>query len=297
MPELKKLRKIAALYTELRNRNRGKEMYEEYNKLAQEHRAKADELEKQERQARELAERKKKLAKMKHNGLIRLKFFEKTTLRPQIERVEDIIGCYTKLTTLFANEDEKQLSLYQTNVELFKQKKSYLTLLDSYNKSSDKSQQMNLLRQAAQICDNPDRANEHMVNAQKLQDEIHAEDMRKAYEDSYFLLAHAEDKVSRAKIYRILSSYAQSESQSFEHRQQAEQLEAEAQIEQEKQQLIVNKTCRIVCLTAEINKIAQTNPDKIFTQFKKLDTLAGLLQQRSHLQKVFQHLSKNVPEI
>jgi len=277
LSELRKLRKIAALYTELRNRNRGKETYEEFNRLAQEHRARADELEKQERLAREQEAIKKKRAEDEIEWLNQIKAARKDNSRPQIERVENIIGYYTKLATLFADEDEK-LNLYQTNADMFRQKKAYLTVLEYYKKSSDKSEQLSLLRELARICDNPDRVNDHMAKAQMLEEEIKSA----AYNDSYRLLADTKDTLSKARIHKLLASYAPDEAQSVAHRQKAEQLEIDAQKEQEQQVLILNRTARIVGLNAEISLVSGNTS---ISEFKRRDTLAGLLEQRGRLAK------------
>lgn len=284
LSELKKLRRIAGLYTELRNRNRGKESYEEYNSRAQEYRSRADELEMQEHQAREREARKKKIEQDEIELLDQIKATRKDGSRPHLERVENIIGYYIELTQLFADEDEK-LNLYQKNADMFRQKKAYLTLLESYKKSSDKSEQLSLLRELARICDNPDRVNAHMAKAQMLEEEIKGA----AYNDSYRLLADTNDTLSKAKIHRLLAYYSLTEAQSCRHLTQAEQLEVDAQKEQEQQMLILDRTIKIVGFNTEIAKVSS---DLKLSEFKRRDTLAGLLEQRARLAKGVPHFEK-----
>lgn len=266
LTEPAKSRKLASLYTELRNRHRGTELYDEYNQVACTYRERAALIENAQKKEADLTEQ--------------IRTIRQDTSRQYPERLDDIITRYEKLTDLFANVDAEQYQAYYTRLTNHKAKKSYLQTLALYRSSINKVEKAQLLRELSQKCakENPDRAQEHMINAEALEREIQQEEIVAKYKEIENKILETNDLSQKAKLHRVLVYYSDKHAQ--ENLAKAKQLEEQAEKQQQEHLVIVGKVAQIVGLTMEI---ARVDNDKNLSPFKKCSTLAQLFQQRRDL--------------
>lgn len=266
LTEPAKSRKLASLYTELRNRHRGTELYDEYNAIACSYRERATRIENAQKEEENLTEQ--------------IRTIRQDTLRKYPERLDEIIIHYEKLTNLFAGIDEEQHQAYNTRLTNHKAKKSYLQTLALYRASTDKTEQVTLLRKLSEQCakENPDRAQEHMRNAERLEQEIQQEERAAKYKEIENKILETADLSQKAKLYRVLAYY--SDQGTEENLAIAKQLEEQAEKQQQEHLIVVGKVARIVGLSIEISKV---DNDKKLPPFEKCTILSQLLQQRRDL--------------
>lgn len=306
LSEAAKARKIAGLYTDLRNQHRGKDQYSEYNIRACEYRDMAESLEKQEReaaeQARELAEQKQRAQAQAERAeqeryaeeeclVEKIKMVRKDAALSHTQQWQELTTCYQRLLEIAcANQNKEQYNLYQNRLEQLAKKKTLCGLYDALKKENNKSDQANIYRQIASICETA-RAQEYIAKAQTLEEEVQQEERDAKYQEVSILLSLTTAAVERIELYRLLASNSASEQQAQENNTQIKALEIQIAAERKKEALIDQRLQQISDLSKLINK---TEIDQTLVPFKRIDTLAGLLEKRATLSKGISALDNSI---
>lgn len=309
-----KARKIASLYTDLRNQHRGKEEYAEYNTRACEYRAKAESLEKQEREAavhaRELAEQEQRAQAQaerteqeryaEEKQLVeKIKIVRRDNALTHMQQWQELTACYQRLLEIAcANQNKEQYNFYQNRLEQLAQKKTLCGLYDALKKANNKSDQAGICRQIGTTYKNDDtRAQEYMAKAQALEEEVKQECIAKAeaerdanYQEASILLSLTTAALEKIELYHRLVDSSASEQQAQENNAQIKALEIQIAAERKKEALIDQRLKEISSLSKLILK---TDPNTL-NSFTAIDTLAGLLEKRASLSKGISALDNNI---
>lgn len=314
LSEAVKARKIASLYTDLRNQHRGKDQYAEYNTRACEYRAMAESLEIQEREAAERAqeleeqkqraqaqaEREEQERYAEEGRLVeKIRMVRRDNALSHMEQWQELTTCYQRLLEIAcANQNKEQYNLYQNRLEQLTKKKTLCSLYDALKKASNKSDQAAIYRQIGTTYNNDNtRAQEYIAKAQALEEEVKQECIAKAeaerdakYQEASILLSLTTSAVEKIDLYRRLVSSSASEQQAQENNAHIKALEIQIAAECKKEALIDQRLKQISDLNILIRK---TEIDTTLVPFKRIDTLAGFLEKRASLSKGISALENN----
>lgn len=203
------------------------------------------------------------------------------TIRGQIQELKNdnsIVGldrcnaqkCYCiQLQDLFKDgTNREKYNLYTDKLAYLEQKSKLLALKASLATIKNKSEKAKTLREMSELSTKPDRIQRYMDQADALE-------KAEKYDEIMQMISQSTDLAQKAKLHRILVYY--SEENADTNLVLAKQYEEQAEKEQQERLLIVDRTCKIVGLTMEIEKTAK---DTSLTPFQRTGTLASLIESR-----------------
>lgn len=275
---IERAHQLGNLYGELRNKYRGKDEYENYNKLMSNHYEVAKELEQQELMINQQLKEKTKRDEEERNLKIKL---EKTTANQSLSslaKCDARMSYLAQLKALFDGVNKEKYNLYDASYANAEQKKSLLVLKASLDTTTDKSKKAETLRAISKLCTKEARAQRYLNQAQAVEQEIRQEELAAKYKDIQQTISETTSSSERAKLYRVLSYY--SDEHAAENLALAKHYEEQADREQQQQLFIVDRTCKIVGLNMEIEKTAA---DSKLTPYQRTSTLANLFEERFKL--------------
>lgn len=268
---------LVKLYGELRNKHRGKDEYAKYTKLICDYKEVAKQLEQQEKEStQQLKEQEARIAKEAALKEQIAKITADTSL-DSLARCDAHIECYDQLKALFGANKEKY-NLYESSRANVEQKKALLSLKASLTQITDKQKKSETFREISALCKKPVRAQKYRDMAAAMDQEIIQDEKQAKYQDILGLIAKSNDFAQKSKLHRVLIYY--SDEHAEENRALAVQLEQQAEEEQEQRLILIEKTCKIIDLNAEIEKTAT---DKTLTSYRRTSTLAHLIESRMGL--------------
>ena len=266
-----KARQLGKLYSELRNKFRGKDEYTHYNELMCKYNSQADELEQEEAKIAELHAQQKSRETKEVQLLEKINEIKQDALRDNVTGCSEAIRYYAQLKSLFDGISKEKYNLYESHRNNLEDKKKYFILQESEQKETDKSQKARLKREMSQLCSK-------QKHAQKLNDEADALEKEVKYCELIEMAGESTDLSQKAKLHRVMTYYCEADAQ--KNLALAKEFEAQAEKQQQEQVNIAEKTCRIVGLNIEISA---TNENKKLTPYNRLKTLAQLMEQRWEL--------------
>lgn len=308
-------KQMGKLYGELSDKHHGKKEYAEYNHLMCRYNEIALELETKEKEAaahvRELAEQEQRAQAQAERAeqeryaeetrlVEKIKIVRKDNALTHMQQWQELTTCYQRLLEIAcANQNKEQYNLYQNRLEQLAQKKTVCALHDELNKTNNKSDQAGILRKIGTTYNNDaTRAQEYIAKAQALEEEVKQECIAKAeaerdakYQEASILLSLTTAAVEKIELYRRLVNSSASEQEAQKNNAQIKVLEFQIATEQKKEAFIDQRLKQISALSTLIR---QTEINTTLVPFKRIDTLAGLLEKRATLSKGISALENNI---